>query len=307
MTNLIGFVGKAQQGKSISAKIWQAIDVRYNFDNVHQSDDKLIEFVLDWIDTEAYKKMYNTSVWKQKSFAHKLKEIGAIICDCNIKDFENAEFKEELCSVYYPELYTHRQILCQIADMFKYKCPGIWDRLLWKEYHTSPYKWNSGSYTNTCSICGKEFIGHKMQRICKHCCSTAYSKDFWLITDVRYLLEAQSVKDRGGKLIRVKKSDYNPVLEATKFAEQQMYELYDGCDDLFEACNDETLHPLSNIKECYQRDFNYFYDQYFTNQHSSETEQDEIKVDYEIVWDNIEELIKQIKDIMIKEGAISDI
>lgn len=102
-TNLIGIAGQKQSGKNTVAKIWQSLDLFYN------NKYGVWEYFIDNKNYNSFVKaalghkvgLLPYSSWKQKSFAHKLKQILCILTDCNIEQLENESIKslslQELC------------------------------------------------------------------------------------------------------------------------------------------------------------------------------------------------------------------
>lgn len=108
----------------------------------------------------------------------------------------------------------------------------------------------------------------------------------WIITDVGFPNEAKAIEDRGGFIIR---------------CNRQMYRYFDSILSLQEVKD----NIFKDTGEYPTKEYLNNYSTIDTNQHKSETSLDNHKFTYNV--DNngtIEELIKQVKDILIKEKII---
>lgn len=143
--------------------------------------------------------------WKIVKFADKLKECVAIMIGCKREDLENREFKETPLGPEWQtegslEPLTPRKVLTQLGT-----------ELVRKNIHTNAwvnatmadYKEYTSNYNNL----GDVFDDLKLLgRTDPH---LIYPN--WLITDVRFPNEAQSIKDRNGIIIRVTRAvDFKP-------------------------------------------------------------------------------------------------
>jgi len=279
---IYGFTGKAQSGKNTCVKIWQVIS-QYN--EIYHGD--IMEQTKNAINDTNYPCL---SYWQQKSFAHKLKEVVSVITGCKIEDLEDNDFKNSLAPKFNGQYqYTYRELLQFIGtDLFRNQLgENVWINALFTGYEkpiTKAIK-KTGGHLNSEN-------------------QTEFPK--WLVSDVRFQNEANAVKARGGKIIRVIKITDEIIKEACNVADRETSLKFNvDIDDLF-LCNTEE----EILKEEYEDEWNKFYDDYLYHQredkHISETEQDDIASDYTIIAHegDIESLIKQTKDIMIKEGVI---
>jgi len=104
-----------------------------------------------------------------KSFGENLKIVAAALLDCDYRDFESEQFKnsESFIKKSGGEYYTNREILQLLGtDVCRMISPTIWIDTLFHDFDS----------------------------------------DYWVISDVRFPNEAQAIKDRGGKLIRVERN-----------------------------------------------------------------------------------------------------
>lgn len=105
-----------------------------------------------------------------KSFGENLKIVAAALLNCDYRDFESEKFKssESIIRKNDTEYYTNREILQLLGtDICRSISPTIWIDTLFCNFNPS----------------------------CR-----------WIVTDVRFPNEAQAIKDRGGKLIRIERN-----------------------------------------------------------------------------------------------------
>ena len=219
------------------------------------------------------------SNWKIIKFADKLKDIVCLLIGCTRKQLEDRDFKETSLGVewrvfkhtldnsilspqemsiqhalhngfrdcFYEEInLTPRLFLQKIGtDLFRNQLhPNIWVNSLMSEY--KPFKKEGGFQR---SVKSEEGIPYDFE----------YEIEYpnWIITDVRFVNEADAVKSRGGINIRIDRPN--------------------------------LLNNQNNINL----------------EHISETSLDDYKFNYYICNDSsIENLIEQVKNILIKEKLL---
>lgn len=132
--------------------------------------------------------------WKIVKFADKLKECVAIMIGCKREDLENREFKETPLGPEWQtegslEPSTPRKVLTQLGT-----------ELVRKNIHTNAWvNATMADYVHTNKIISYKEV------------DPTYAMPNWLITDVRFPNEAQSIKDRNGIIIRVIRAvDFKP-------------------------------------------------------------------------------------------------
>jgi hypothetical protein len=304
MTNLIGFVGKKRSGKNLCTKIWELLDIYHRKKDEIQITD--VEFVLMGLDNHYYHNSFLTingdliakhnlppfySYWQQHAFADKLKEIVCKMTGCSMQDLEDGDFKESM----WKDGITFRMLLQQTADKLKELYgDDIFVNLLFNDINIDEFYLSN----YTIPITEKK-----------------------IITDVRLIIEAFAIKQRGGKLIRVVKTPSQEAINemACKMTTNELIE-HLGHGDIYIINDCGEGFKWESIKEEYQNLFNRMYDMWCCeltsnldayigkDSHASEIEQDNIEVDYTIIAKkgDIEHLIAQVKSIMIQEGVIND-
>jgi hypothetical protein len=118
----------------------------------------------------------NDSNFQIKKFAYKLKQLCAILIDCKPEDFEDDDFKK-----------VHRKLLQDVGMKMRELDENIWINALFSEY--SAINPENRSYNGTVL----DYIDCEYPN--------------WIITDLRFLNEAKSIKDRGGIIVRVIRDD----------------------------------------------------------------------------------------------------
>lgn len=274
---IVGISGKKQSGKNTIAKIWQLLDSYHNKldtkENIlNQTDNEFIIYGL----SKDLSKFNIITDWKQKSFAYKLKQIVCLLIDCTMEDLENEEFKNKLLGeewIYWSvnSYWFNDQYQCQtvnnifiteekankffsiygyddccnkpeirqltprlLLQLLGTECgkyiihPNIWINSLFKEYKEK-------SYTTSDGIRDKEVV-------------TRYLYPDWLVTDVRFKDEAESIKDRKGILIRVNRNICKEVYKEDIHESEIALDTYDKFD--YTINNDGTLEDLiMQVKE----------------------------------------------------------
>lgn len=206
---IYGFGHKKQTGKNTAVKIWQALDIWHNelidahILNEHEHDTAFVKYVL----TNQHLTEY--SDFEQKSFAYKIKQIVCILIGCTMEQLEDPVFKE----TPLPKSWWKWRL--QITDLngnlrFDY----IDYNNTTEEYEL--YNLGAGEQLNSFGLekltprgllqllgteCGREILH---PNIWVNSLFSEYDKTAnWLISDVRFPNEAERIKSRGGKLIKV--------------------------------------------------------------------------------------------------------
>lgn len=301
MTNLIAISGKKQSGKNLVAKIMRYLMVG--------ADKALISF--DKWDGESVwgdiSNKFHRSVWEEKGFADKVKDMLCILTGCTKEDLENEKFKNS----YLPEEWNrwvldfyarpaYKEISEDKGKLERYaNGPGkgmhgnyeikkekityrqalqwIGTDLFRDKFH--PNTWVNALFADYHDKFSKLDILNTQTEKITNIHTTQQSN--WIITDTRFLNEVQAVKDRKGIVIRVNRT---------------------VCPNCGESENLHWPHVETNpdylCNECgkfWQLD-----------SHDSETGLDNYK-DFDFILDNsdsVEELIEKVRQILIKENLI---
>ena len=261
---VIGINGKIGSGKDTIGKIIQYLVANENLpkDMQYQSFEELDHAV------EAY------SNFKIKKFAGKLKTIASLLTGIPVEKFEDQEFKKTNLPEHWNTLQqsgrnkvslpmTVRELLQKLGTeaMRDGLHTNVWCNALFADYNSIDKliriteegleEWEEGNYPN------------------------------WIITDMRFPNEMDSVKERGGITIRVVR--YPKTVEVSR-----------GPKDIeivpFNPTNQKHMDLWKGDS---------------SRMHASETALDDAKFDYEI--DNngtLEDLIEKVREILIKESII---
>ena len=251
---IYGFVGKAQHGKSFCTEVWQWLD---DYHTQYEGDMSGIDYVKAVMRNRDRKLL---SDWEQKSFAHKLKQVCSIITGEPLSKWECNDFKSSTSPFRLDEsgFITYRKLLQFIGtDLFrKQLCDSIWTDAMFVDYDNIKSK--------------------------------------WLVSDVRFENKADAIKNQGGKLIRVLKTECGKG----------------PCKEFITEVTNEWRKVLGRVvsdKEYNNQWVKNFY-QYtdLSDTHISERELENIYCDYFIIADegDIDSLIIQVRRIMDKERVI---
>lgn len=183
---IIGISGHKQSGKNTVALIWQLLvfeaSPRYK-EIVGTKYVNDIEYVTACIKGEEDWKPYSHYFrWKQKSFAYKLKQVVCTLTGCTMGQLEKEEFKSSDVPYTWTKsalgIGTYRELLQKLGtEVFRRTVhESIWVDLLMNEYD-------------------KAIMDLKPED--------------WLVTDVRFCDEADSINSRLGTLIRVNRDSDN--------------------------------------------------------------------------------------------------
>lgn len=214
--------------------------------------------------------------------AGKLKQIASLLTGIPVEKFEDQEFKKTTLDPIWDQPIsgdlgdimtkpmTVRELLQKLGTdaMRNGLHTNVWANAFWSDYKQH-VGYREGNYYNKCGACGNQFTGDKRAVRCEKC-SIFYPN--WIITDVRFPNEAQSVKERDGLMIRV-----NRLKTLSK-----------------KFTSEDGLQSAQMIELDYSKE------------HPSETGLDDYQ-DFDYVIENngtIEELIEKVREILIKEKII---
>jgi|GEM_PF-891360 len=291
MKNIIGISGKINSGKDTVGTIIQYL-------SCGETDELSYE---EWYSSNAYSR-YNqlTGDWEIKKMAGKLKDITCLLIGCTREQLEDREFKEtplgsewnyELDEASYGDFYVRKgkdimtpRILLQRLGTEAGRerlHPDIWINSFWTDY-----KKIHSEYTEIQSLGeGADIYPN------------------WIITDVRFINETQSVKERNGLMIRV-----NRFQEPEKINVASRGEYYRQEDGSYIRMDGKMIASdlkFNSWKELNER-FNPCNNHVTIGEHPSETGLDDYDgFDYVIENDGtIEDLIEKVRVILIKEEIL---
>lgn len=163
---IIGLSGKAQSGKDTVYKMivyaihyWQYYDKMKKAGYIEFKDSYSLEHMEKCCDCV---KDYWNGIYKH-SFASYLKAALAVICDCDVIDFESIDFKNS--KVPWLNL-TYRELLQKFGTAVRNEvCDDFWVKAAFKDCIEDDY--------------------------------------IHIFTDVRFLSEAEAIKEHGGVLVRI--------------------------------------------------------------------------------------------------------
>lgn len=217
-------------------------------------------------------KTYNMCNWKIHKFADALKDIICILTGCSREQLEDNDFKNS----YLPECWnkdwiggykmSYRTLLQTLGtDLLRNQLhEDVWVNALFSRYHT---EYHSKLIRKQLDSEGR-VVTYKHNDI-----FDSSNEDYpnWIISDCRFPNELKAVKDKGGISIRVNRD------RILTFEDRPNYWI-----------KESQYNAINNIVP-----------------HSSETALDNAEFDYVIDNNsNIEELIEQVKQILIKEQII---
>lgn len=230
---LVGISGKKQSGKNTVALIWQYLyDYYYN----NYKHPITVEDFKEYVKNNHHLK----SVWIQKSFAHKIKQIMCILLGCTMEQLEDPTFKETplgkewvkyklsyvsysrlsycSCSDYYEKYFCSKEEAIEYINgnleidqnSIKISKIELTPRLLLQVMGTQigreiihPNLWVSALFSNYKPIIVQESEEKTSSDGGYYSIPNIKEYPNWLISDVRFKNEAKAIKDRGGILIRV--------------------------------------------------------------------------------------------------------
>lgn len=179
--NLIGISGRIESGKDTLARLIKCATFNYS------TERALIQ--IKGFDSIKY--------WDIMKFATKLKQITCLLTGCTMEQLEDQEFKNSRMG---PEWNTRIEISEDTYEirgmtyrefMQKLATEGMRDKVHPNIHINGLFS----SYHKPCGDADLE-IG-----------SILYNPSKWIITDVRFLNEAQAIVNHGGILIRISRGD----------------------------------------------------------------------------------------------------
>jgi hypothetical protein len=238
-----------------------------------------------------------------KKFAGKLKEIASILTGIPIEKFEDQEFKNTNLSSEWDyqlidkdwingkpvlpilKLMTVRTLLQKLGTeaMREGLHKNVWVNALFADYRKE----------------GGNEGGERVASDGGYYSAPSYKGQYpnWIITDMRFPNEMESVVERSGITIRVVRDSWKPNPGDTILIKV----FSDWSTITYTHTDDEGNHYGVGI-DGYKYKSNQIKERYL---HPSETALDDAKFDYEIINDGtMEDLVKKVKEILVKEQLI---
>jgi hypothetical protein len=181
--------------------------------------------------------------WENKKFAGKLKIIASILTGIPVGKFESQEFKTTNLGKEWGDM-TVRELLQKLGTeaLRDNLDRDVWINALWADYKSY------GNYP----IYGTT---EKNERIFLE---YGYLYPNWIITDTRFINEAESIKQHGGILIRVRRDSGNTV--GVSHPSETALDDYVRFD--YEIDNNGTLSDLrEKVREILIKTGYYFYNE----------------------------------------------
>lgn len=212
---IYGISGHKQAGKDTVGSI-----IQYLVDNEQVQDKYKITY------KEFCKSPYiKRSEWQIKKFADKLKQILSILTGIPVKDMEKEEFKNKLLGEEW-KVWTY--IVNTFEDNWKYSILRNTKKEVeqyiiskgWVLPHPNiTIKENHLTIREALQYIGTNLFRDKFHTNCwVNALMNEYKDQQWLITDVRFPNEVQSIVNRGGKMIRVNRFTKNNDLHESETA-----------------------------------------------------------------------------------------
>jgi len=297
--NLIGIAGKINSGKDLVGSIIQYLTYcKDNNSRMAYSSYLLLRSPI--------------SVWQIKKFADKLKDMVCLMIGCTREDLEDNDFKNKELGEEWTKyhlggnnytidekdwMYLHRSHDRSTYDKItRQNIVKLTPRLLLQQLGTDTCRnIHSNCWVNALFADYKDLP--KVANSGIHGESKGYCMSSWIVTDTRFVNEADAIKTRGGINIRIER-DWEVVLR-TKLDK----ELPDGSYQIGD--NNKTILYTGKRGKI---DFEVALAKEFRNiqdEHESETALDSYKFD-EVIDNNstIEDLIKKVKVILTKYKII---
>lgn len=171
----VGITGNISSGKDTLAKIMLMYLSNKNL-NVNFIPKDINDYLENYFELCCFE---TNSGWQIKKFAFKLKQIAAILVGCEASDFENEDFKNKPLD----DIWQLPHQLIKYSSGVDNRRTNRW---LLQQLGTEAIRNNI----------------HKETWVNALFCDLQQNSN-WLITDVRFLNEAKSIKDRSGIIIKI--------------------------------------------------------------------------------------------------------
>lgn len=270
---LIGLSGKKQHGKNTVANIIAYL----TGPNTHYP----------FINNDSW--FTSNGKWIQKSFAYKLKKIASLLLGKPISDFEDEQEKNKLLSKEWDivtdkteEVLSVRGFLQKLGtEVGRSLHPNLWINALFSDY--VPMR--------------RKYMRDDVEE---------YSDEhpYWIITDVRFPNEVESIKHRGGLVLRVFRPGQLRVWynDSNYFDEEGFSGIY------YVQAIEDNIYMLTKYADGTGLSVSAVIDELTfepQDSHQSELALDDYNFDEIIINDgNIEMLIEKVKQVLVKHKIL---
>lgn len=231
--NIIGVSGKIKSGKDTIALLMQLHFYNENEMIVFRDRQRALLDVSEAMDKAGY--LNDASGWKIKKFAYKLKLIISMLTGIPIDDLEKAEVKDSKLGEEWAYLiyYSLENNITKRVNPHR-----------WKDFE--PNRTKNYTVRELLQYLGTELFRNQLhENVWLNALFADYNeKSKWIITDVRFVNEAEAIKKRGGLLIRVNNPEYKPY-KGEHESETQLDD-YKGFDVIV---NNNKEHGLNSLSE----------------------------------------------------------
>jgi ABC-type oligopeptide transport system ATPase subunit len=222
-TNLIGIVGSAGSGKDTVGRI-----IQYHL--CSKGTLSLEEILEDYENHEWW--LEDGSNWEIKKFAGKLKMIASILTGVPFEYFEKSEYKEK-----------------ELPDEWKYRAPYVFTDKIKNDFKAVRFDEKNMTIRMFLQKLGTEGLRDGLH---KNVWVNALFADFdeecnWIITDCRFLNEAEEIKRKGGILLKIDRPE--KIFSDSTYQHQSETEMSKIVTD-YQIVNEGSLQDLSDkVKE----------------------------------------------------------
>lgn len=246
---IIGISGKMHSGKDTLGKLIQYANYSHNRGDRHTvSMEK-------WLKDKYGKTAEYMCGWEVRKFGYKLKQIASILTGIPAEKFEDQDFKDSYLgpewnqpmfklgrvegSMTRMKVRTFLQLLGTEASRFALH-KDVWTNALFADYGKCTKCGEKENLHFNYTYTDNEGMGSISSILCNEC-GTFFNYPNWIITDLRFPIDAKAVKDRGGMVIRINRSGLTKGTHESEVALDD----YKGFDAIYQ--NDGTIEELAEF------------------------------------------------------------
>lgn len=209
MTNIIAISGKIGSGKDTIGDIIRYLTAEAKVDMVNQNLSVTIEDLIKGSFKEH-------SDWEIRKMAGKLKDVACLILGCTREQLEDRDFKEQPLGSEWDRFYVAEKI--HGVEVKRFSGIFLTENEAYFHHDLKPFLLAETYKEKLTPRLFLQLLGTDAGRNIIHpnIWVNAFWSDYnpennskWIITDCRFPNEAQSVKDRGGIIIRTERDNPN--------------------------------------------------------------------------------------------------